>query len=160
MSTVCYCGSKQPFTQCCQPYLSGNSLAPTPEALMRSRYSAYYLANYNYVLATYAQAQRQPLNVAELERSASGTNWLALRVHTHKDIHPNQVEFSAFYVADRQLGVLHETSNFVQEDGQWRYVDGTLHSDCGIFQPGRNDECFCGSGKKFKKCCMAYIQSL
>lgn len=160
MSTVCYCGSKQSFSQCCQPYLSGDSLAPTPEALMRSRYSAYCIANYDYVLATYAQAQRQSLNVVELERSANGTHWLALRVHPQNDSESHQVEFSAFYIADRQLGVLHETSNFIQEGGAWRYVDGTLHSDCGAFQPGRNDECFCGSQKKFKKCCMAYIQSL
>ena len=24
----------------------------------------------------------------------------------------------------------------------------------GEGQPGRNDECWCGSGKKYKKCCM------
>ena len=25
----------------------------------------------------------------------------------------------------------------------------------GIESPGRNDECWCGSGKKYKKCCGA-----
>lgn len=24
----------------------------------------------------------------------------------------------------------------------------------GLQSPGRNDECWCGSGKKYKKCCM------
>jgi SEC-C motif-containing protein len=38
---TCPCGSQKPFSDCCEPYVSGAEAAPTAEALMRSRYSAY-----------------------------------------------------------------------------------------------------------------------
>lgn len=34
------------------------------------------------------------------------------------------VEFRATYIADGELGILHERSQFVREDGRWYYVDG------------------------------------
>jgi SEC-C motif domain protein len=37
----CPCGSLKNYTDCCEPFITGKSVAPTPEALMRSRYSAY-----------------------------------------------------------------------------------------------------------------------
>ena len=54
---LCPCGSGRRFADCCGVYLSGGSQAlgaPTPEALMRSRYSAYACGDDAYVLATWA----------------------------------------------------------------------------------------------------------
>ena len=41
----CPCGSGRAFDECCGPFLSGAAAAPTPEALMRSRYAAYALGD-------------------------------------------------------------------------------------------------------------------
>ena len=63
------------------------------------------------------------------------------------------VEFTAFYFENKSMYQLHETSNFIVEDGKWRYHDGELHEDCGKIKYGRNLPCVCGSNKKFKQCC-------
>ncbi len=63
------------------------------------------------------------------------------------------VEFTAYYFENKSMYQLHETSNFIVEDGKWRYHDGELHEDCGKIKYGRNLPCVCGSNKKFKQCC-------
>tara|TARA_A200000113_G_scaffold184280_1_gene170792 strand:+ start:1315 stop:1932 length:618 start_codon:yes stop_codon:yes gene_type:complete len=63
------------------------------------------------------------------------------------------VEFTAYYFENKSIYQLHETSNFIVEDGKWRYHDGELHEDCGKIKCGRNLPCVCGSNKKFKQCC-------
>ncbi len=63
------------------------------------------------------------------------------------------VEFTAYYFENKNMYQLHETSNFIVEDGKWRYHDGELHEDCGKIKYGRNLPCVCGSNKKFKQCC-------
>jgi SEC-C motif-containing protein len=41
---LCPCGSdNKKYTDCCGRYLDGGEAAPTAEALMRSRYTAYAL---------------------------------------------------------------------------------------------------------------------
>ncbi len=52
----CPCGSALPYGTCCAPWLNGwagNRHAPTAEALMRSRYSAYVMGLPDYLLATW-----------------------------------------------------------------------------------------------------------
>jgi SEC-C motif-containing protein len=39
------------------------------------------------------------------------------------------VEFRATYRAAEGIGILHERSRFVQEDGRWFYVDGEVRAD-------------------------------
>lgn len=150
----CYCGKPLAFEQCCQPLLLGEGLANNAEELMRSRFSAYATQNYAYLLATYAQAQRSELSLAELQKSAEGHKWLKLIVHHGaKSALGEIVEFSAFYQENQQFYLLHETSSFVLEQGQWRYTTGIMHKDSGLYTQQRNDQCLCNSGKKFKKCC-------
>lgn len=150
---LCFCCSKKPLAQCCGPLLEKQRLADSPEQLMRSRFSAYVDGNYEYVLATYANQRQATLSEAELAKDADGTRWFALQIVNNPQLLPTQVEFIAFYAADKHVCTLHETSNFVQEDGEWRYLDGELHVDCGRIKLGRNERCPCASGKKFKQCC-------
>ena len=80
--------------------------------------------------------------------------WIGLQVlrstSVGADEGKGEVEFVASYV-DRGRGRhLRETSRFLREGGRWFYVDG----DCQVGDIGRNDDCPCGSGKKFKRCCM------
>ncbi|MCT7423521.1 YchJ family metal-binding protein, partial [Escherichia coli] len=52
MSTPCPCGSGQPYEACCGRWHTGEP-APTAEALMRSRYSAYVQERAPYLLQTW-----------------------------------------------------------------------------------------------------------
>ena len=51
-ATPCPCGSGRAFGACCGPALSGERPAPTAEALMRSRYTAFTLHDTAYLLAS------------------------------------------------------------------------------------------------------------
>ncbi|MCW8092027.1 YchJ family protein [Alteromonas sp. ASW11-130] len=154
MATDCYCNSRKNFNQCCQPLLEGKQVASTAEALMRSRYSAYCTKNYYYVLNTYVESKRADLTEDDLAETAKLTTWLYLDVIPHAGLEVDQVEFKAWYKERNTVFLLHETSRFIQEKSQWRYLDGQLHQDCGKVSIGRNDSCVCKSGKKYKQCCM------
>jgi SEC-C motif-containing protein len=153
-SLPCPCGNPLSFEQCCGPVLSGKQLPINAEALMRSRFSAYVLEDYDYILATYGPEQRQTLSVADLEQSAIGTKWLKLVVHgsSLNDLNA-KVEFSGYYQAEQQFHVMYETSDFIFEKEQWYYTTGSIHKDSGFYIQQRNDLCLCNSGKKYKKCC-------
>lgn len=58
------------------------------------------------------------------------------------------VEFAAFYKGIEK-GQLHENSKFIHENDQWYYLDGVVLDPLKF---GRNEPCWCGSMKKFKKC--------
>ena len=75
---TCPCGLPRDYTQCCGRFHAGAHYlqAPTPEALMRSRYSAYALGLRDYVLDTWHPSTRP----AVMERFDSGVKWLGLAV--------------------------------------------------------------------------------
>lgn len=152
----CPCGSQQEYAQCCGAYISGTAKAPTAEALMRSRYTAYTQQNDDYLLRTWHPDTR-PTDDAPSDDD--NTIWNGLTVLRTEAGGENDkqgiVEFIATCQVRGAASQLHEISNFVFSDGQWFYVDGSgqqpqRRSETKI---GRNDPCHCGSGKKFKKCC-------
>ncbi|MBK8523572.1 MAG: SEC-C domain-containing protein [Betaproteobacteria bacterium] len=116
---ACPCGSGLAYQRCCAPWHQG-SPAPTAEALMRSRYSAYVLKLNDYLLATWHESTR-PESLED-----SPTRWLGLEVkqRTQQDASHATVEFVARYRADGRGHRLHEVSRFVREDGRWYYVAG------------------------------------
>ncbi|MEQ1532271.1 MAG: hypothetical protein HOO97_09330 [Sideroxydans sp.] len=125
LAPTCPCGSTKPFTACCAPYVEGNVPAPTAEALMRSRYTAYTLLREDYVLATWHTSTRP----ASLELAAdAATKWIGLEVkrHEQQDADHATVEFVARYKVNGRAHRLHEVSRFVREDGRWFYLDGDL----------------------------------
>lgn len=150
--SFCLCGSGASFAACCGPYLEQGAVAPTAEALMRSRYSAYALKNEAYLLATW-QAGTRP---SELNLAAGALTWLGLEVRRTDAGQPGDsegvVEFSARYLCGGKEGTLSELSRFVQERGKWFYLSGKLETDT-LAKIGRNALCPCGSGKKYKRCC-------
>ncbi len=98
--------------------------APTAEALMRSRYSAFVLDKLPYLLATWHPSTRP----ASFGPNPPGLKWLGLDVKAAADQDTDHatVEFVARSRLDGRASRLHETSRFVREGGQWFYVDGDL----------------------------------
>jgi len=124
----CPCGALPalPLAACCGRYHAGplHLLAPTAEALMRSRYSAYVLDLTGYLRDTWHASTRP----AVIESNPPGLKWLGLEVrrHTLQDANHASVEFVARSKLGGRAQRLHESSRFVREDGRWYYVDGDL----------------------------------
>ncbi len=125
----CPCGSARPYGACCgalhAAFAAGRGLAaPTPEALMRSRYSAFVLDLRGYLLASWHASTRP----AELEPPEPGLKWLGLDVKraAMQDADHGTVEFVARSKLGGRAHRLHELSRFVRENGEWFYVDGDL----------------------------------
>lgn len=149
----CPCGSQRPYEDCCGPFHRGTTQPLTAEALMRSRYSAFVLHHAVYLVATLHPDRRSPNEIQTLRQSFDNTQWEGLIIlHCEKGQQDDQegiVEFVARYRNDGHPGTLHERSRFIKTGEQWLYVEGELKPSK---TPGRNDPCWCGSGKKFKKC--------
>ena len=144
----CPCGSGQPYAGCCQPFHLNQAVAPTPETLMRSRYSAFVLDLPDYLLATWHPDTR-PANLV----LSDSPDWTGLQILSSEAVGDRgQVHFRAVYRLAGGFGYLEERSDFVRQQEQWLYVRGDTRE--GTLSPGRNERCPCGSGKKFKACCL------
>jgi SEC-C motif-containing protein len=122
---LCPCNSTIPYATCCARYVEGNEPAPTAEALMRSRYTAYTLLREDYLLATWHPSTRPAsLGLAEDVQ----TKWFGLEVkrHEQQDTDHAIVEFVARYKVNGRAHRLHEVSRFVREKGRWVYLDGDV----------------------------------
>ena len=123
--TPCPCGSADTYVTCCGPFhlgLGAGPHAPTPEALMRSRYSAYALGLIDYLMATWHPST----SPGELELSP--VKWLGLEVlHAQSAGEAGVVEFVArLRDGSGRAQRMHETSRFVREGGRWYYIDGEM----------------------------------
>lgn len=161
---ICPCGTSLDYTKCCEPYIAGKGFAPSPEALMRSRYSAYAVGAVKYLGETLAPEFRKDYDENETRNWAEKSEWLGLKILKAKD---DTVEFIAKYKAEGKVLEHHEVSTFRKLDNRWYFVDGESHvheegaEHCAEPKApvvratpklGRNDPCHCGSGKKLKKC--------
>ena len=151
---ICPCGSKLNYTVCCGRYIDGIKKPETAEELMRSRYTAYTLANTSYIKKTMRGKPALGFNEAEAEIWAKQVTWLNLEVikaYTENES-KSFVEFVASFIDNKKLQAIHEISEFAQEDGSWFYIDGVNPKKTQKKTLARNAPCPCGSEKKFKNC--------
>lgn len=149
MSHTCPCGSGIALDDCCGKWHQGQP-APSAERLMRSRYSAYTLGLIDYLVATTLPAQQAALDRDSMRAWSLGSTWLGLEVEGSELIDTHAfVTFTARWHDSDGEHRHRERSAFVQQAGRWYFIDPTVP-----LKAGRNDPCPCGSGQKFKKCCM------
>ena len=91
-------------------------MAPTVEALMRSRYSAFTLRDISYLLDSWHPSTRP--ETLELEPEVQ---WIRLKVLASSE---DRVEFVATFRVHGKAHKLHENSRFVREGERWYYLDG------------------------------------
>jgi SEC-C motif-containing protein len=142
----CICGNEKEYADCCGAIISGKKIAQTPEELMRSRYTAYVKGDGLYLVQSSVKENQFSEDIELIEEFSNSVDWLRLDILNSNE---DQVEFKAYYREKDSIKVLHEKSNFVKEDGIWKYKDGELYNS----KIERNISCPCGSGKKYKKCC-------
>jgi SEC-C motif-containing protein len=100
--------------------------APTAEALMRSRFSAFAVGDAAYLLHSWHPRTRP--DAVDLDASM---RWYRLDIESTRQgslfDSVGEVEFTAFYrVKGSGAGTLHERSRFERYEGRWVYVDGVV----------------------------------
>jgi SEC-C motif-containing protein len=124
-SLMCWCGSGRQRDVCCAPLLSGEANAPTAEALMRSRYSAFVTMNERYLRDTW-----YPVTCPADLHFDPDQRWLGLKVLRTEggsaDDERGVVEFVARYKIHGKGHRLHEISQFEHVAGRWLYVGGEV----------------------------------
>lgn len=155
----CLCGSESGFDACCGPIISGVP-APTAEALMRSRFTAFAKGELGHIKNTHATTAQDDFDCLAAESTAKTVKWINLEildtVEGGIDDNTGVVEFVARFKKDGETLMHHERSNFHREDGKWVYGDGQMNPKSQPIRGGNvrwNEACPCGSGKKYKKCC-------
>jgi SEC-C motif-containing protein len=151
----CPCGGGE-FTVCCKPIIEGSEQAPTPERLMRARYSAYATGAIDFLEKSTHPKTRKQFDPESAEVWSRESRWLGLTIlGVDSSLANNRahVNFEARYEDRDGVLILHrERSLFELEGDEWRFVSGGAIP--AVSQKiGRNEPCPCGSGKKHKKCC-------
>lgn len=121
--TLCPCDSDMPYTRCCGPFLDGEP-APTPEALMRSRYTAYVLGDQDHLFRSWHPATRPEPPYCDAD-----TRWLGLQIIEAPAPVGTRgfVEFIASYQeSGGKVRQMRERSAFQRRGSRWVYVDGEL----------------------------------
>lgn len=122
----CSCGTNKSYANCCGAFISGQKLPQTPEALMRSRYTAYTKANIEYIIRTMKAPANNNFHPEEAREWAQQVDWLGLEIiKTTSNGLTGFVEFRAYFKHGNKNQVLHEISEFRQDEEQWYYINGT-----------------------------------
>ena len=121
---LCPCGSNLKYAICCGKFHKGKLNAPTAEALMRSRFSAYVLDIPQYIYRTWDEDKRPTL---ESLRDGNNENFISLKVLSTTDGNLTDqngtVEFIATFKAGNEIFEHHENSAFRRIKKRWVYVD-------------------------------------
>lgn len=124
----CPCDSGKSYGVCCGPLHAGEP-APSAEALMRSRYSAYVVRMGEYLLSTWHSKTRpQAMNFDRTDT----TRWLSLEIKRCAEVSAEvaTVEFVAIWrEGGHRAQRLHEISRFQRSNGRWFYVNGEILPD-------------------------------
>ena len=163
----CPCGTEFLYTDCCGPLIRGVGHADSAEDLMRSRYTAFTLKNWEYLKNSLCPDERSL--VMDFESSQKDICWERLEVLESKRggvfDKDGEVTFKAYFEQAGIKKTLEETAKFLKVQGKWFYSQRrskTISEVKSISKNplkhkknkiGRNEPCPCNSGKKFKKCC-------
>lgn len=154
----CLCGSGQLFETCCEPILDRRQPAATAEQLMRARFTAHVVRDFKFLHDSYRATAGKAFVP---EPGEPNIVWTKLVVHAHETgAAPDKayVDFSAYGTEEGVEKVLHEKAEFLRVDGAWLYNRearlGPAPYKSAAPKIGRNDPCSCGSGKKYKHCCL------
>ena len=127
-SFPCPCGSGKAYAACCGRFIDQGALPETAEQLMRSRYTAFFLVNEPYLLASWHTSTR-PLSL-DLDQDEP-RKWLGLRIDRIEAGGIGDARGMVCFVARWRVGGgkaqrLNECSRFLKEQGRWFYVDGVM----------------------------------
>jgi len=121
----CPCNPLNLYVDCCKKAHDNIDSVSTPEILMRSRYSAFVLANIEYLQKSHHSATRpSKLEKEEILTWTKSVNWVKLEVLNSTE---NTVEFKAYFYENGALNMIHENSFFTKEKNHWVYKDALFN---------------------------------
>ncbi|QWX83749.1 Sec-C motif domain protein [Cellulophaga sp. HaHaR_3_176] len=122
----CPCGSNIKYTDCCKVAHDNITLVETAEQLMRSRYTAFTMANGDYLMNSHHQKTRPIKEKNSIENWAKSVNWIRLEILNKtkgfKSDTEGTVTFNAYYFENGNVEIIHEKSAFEKDNGNWMYV--------------------------------------
>ncbi|MBN2802570.1 MAG: YchJ family protein [Deltaproteobacteria bacterium] len=163
MSKACPCQSGKNYEECCGPFIEKKEFPKTAEELMRSRYTAFTLADIDYINETRHPQSENDFDEKATLKWAKESKWLGFELVNKSNGGENdeggKIEFIAKYTVDGKKQDHHEVALFQKYEGRWYFMDGDFVKNPTFVREtpkvGRNEPCPCGSGKKYKKCCGA-----
>ncbi|MBF0117871.1 MAG: YchJ family protein [Desulfobacterales bacterium] len=158
----CPCGSDKIYKECCEPLISGQKHAENAEALLRSRYTAYTLSDVGYLLKTIHPKKKKQDDEKSIREWSKNSTWHKLEIidiqNGVNDDLSGSIEFTVDFSERGKRKKHHELAEFKKEKGIWYFYDGkppiTQQYIRETPKINRNAPCPCGSGKKYKKCCL------
>ncbi len=121
----CPCGNAKLYADCCHKAHISPAFISTAEELMRSRYSAFTLANGPYLLETHHSTTKMNVNENDLVEWAKSVEWLRLEIIDKSNGRSTDmngtVEFKAYFKENNEVRYIHENSYFEKEYGIWKY---------------------------------------
>lgn len=123
----CPCGSLKLYENCCEIAHKNILSVATAETLMRSRYSAFVMANMDYLSKSWHSSNKPSKSeMKEILDWTQSVIWHKLEIiNTSKGLKNDtegSVEFKAFYYEGIILKHIYEKSLFVKENDHWVYL--------------------------------------
>ncbi len=119
----CPCGLNADYEKCCGRFIGGRALPEHPEELMRSRYTAFTLADMRYLRNTMKDKALKNFDSESAGAWAQRVDWLGLDVMNSQETgNRGVVEFCARFADGDQPGEIHEVSQFYRVGKKWYYT--------------------------------------
>jgi SEC-C motif-containing protein len=117
----CPCNPIKLYKNCCQKAHHNIKSVISAEQLMRSRYSAFVLADIKHLHKSHHSSTRlSKKEYKELENWTKSVEWGKLEItNTTKDT----IHFNSFFIENGNLECIQENSNFCKENNYWVYLD-------------------------------------
>jgi SEC-C motif-containing protein len=134
---------------------------------MRARYTGYVKGEVDFLLGSLHPDGSSGVDRESTRQWSQNADWHGLEILStsagaEKD-ETGEVEFVAKYSMQGEPQRHHERAYFKRHNGNWLFLDGQEIHPAPVVGPkvkiGRNDNCLCGSGSKFKKCCRTVFDS-
>lgn len=123
---MCYCGSNKTYQTCCEVFHLNHGKTETAQQLMRSRYSAFVLANGDYLMQTHHVSTRPTSEKKAIVAWARSIKWIKLEVLKSTEgletDTKGTVTFNAYFYESGAVEVIHEKSAFIKENQTWYYL--------------------------------------
>ena len=122
----CNCGNSKTYTKCCGLAHQLLKAVKTAEQLMRSRYTAFTLADGDYLMESHHITTRSIKEKEHLVAWAKSVEWVELKIlATSKGLANDSegtVSFKAYYKENGKQNCIQENSKFIKENGCWYYL--------------------------------------
>lgn len=122
----CYCGNLKDYVNCCEKIHKDLANAKTAQQLMRSRYSAFVLANGDFLMKSHHSKTRPTSEKKAIVAWAKSVNWIKLEIiDTTMGLENDTngtVTFNAYFYQHGKVDVIHEKSAFKKENKHWKYL--------------------------------------